>query len=513
MTRAMRKPAEAEPARLGALAKLPVFFDLAGKPAVVAGGTAAAAWKAELLAAAGADVAVFADVLHAEMQALLARGAAAGSLRHAGTAVDVAAFTGAAIFVADAADEAEAAAFVALARQAGVPVNVIDRPAFCDFQFGSIVNRSPVVVGISTDGAAPILGQAIRRRIEAMLPPALADWAGLAKRIRGRVSTALPSAASRRRFWERFSDWAFTRPAAEADADMLAAEIAGAAAGPEGRVTLVGAGPGDAGYLTLKALRALQSADVILFDNLVGDDVLELARREARRMLVGKRGHRDSCRQEDINDLMVKLARQGKHVVRLKSGDPAIFGRAGEELARLEAEGIPAAVVPGITAASAMAASLRLSLTHRDSAQSVRFVTGHSRHGCLPEDLDWQGLADPRTTTVVYMGGRTAGEFARRLIEAGLPAETPAVLASGIARPDELLHAGEVRGLGALARQASAGSGPVLIGIGWVFQEVRQQAGGIGSGEPHAGAPFLHRRQAEASAEPAGPIHLESRSG
>ena len=475
MTEPMRKPAEAAPARLGALAKLPVFLDLAGKPAVVAGGTAAAAWKAELLAAAGAEVAVFADALDAEMQALLARGAAAGSLRHTGAAADAAALAGAAIFVADAADEARAEAFVRLARQAGVPVNVIDRPAFCDFQFGSIVNRSPVVVGISTDGAAPILGQAIRRRIEAMLPPALADWAGLAKRIRDRVAIALASAAARRRFWERFSDWAFTRPADGMNEEALAAEIAGAAAGPEGLVTLVGAGPGDAGYLTLKGLRALQSADVILFDDLVDEDVLELARREARRMLVGKRGHRESCRQEDINDLMVKLARQGKHVVRLKSGDPAIFGRAGEELALLEAEGIPATVIPGITAASAMAASLRISLTHRDCAQSVRFVTGHSRHGRLPEDLDWRCLADPRATTVVYMGGRTASEFARRLIEAGLPPDTPAVLASGLTRPDEVIRGGEVRGLGALAEQAS-GSAPVLIGIGRMFRDVRHQA-------------------------------------
>lgn len=483
MTESMRKPAETAPARLGALAKLPVFFDLAGKPAVVAGGTAAAAWKAELLAAAGADVAVFADELDVEMQALLTRGAAAGSLRHAGTAVDAAALAGTAIVVADAADEAEAEAFVALARQAGVPVNVIDRPAFCDFQFGSIVNRSPVVVGISTDGAAPILGQALRRRIEAMLPPALGEWAGLGKRIRGRVADRLPSAAARRRFWERFSDWAFTRPVNGMNEEALAAEIAGAAAGPEGRVTLVGAGPGDAGYLTLKGLRALQSADVILFDDLVGDDVLELARREARRMLVGKRGHRDSCRQEDINDLMVKLARQGKHVVRLKSGDPAIFGRAGEELARLEAEGIPAAVVPGITAASAMAASLRMSLTHRDWAQSVRFVTGHSRHGRLPEDLDWQGLADPRTTTVVYMGGRTAGEFGRRLIEAGLPPDTPAVLASSVARPDEFVRSGTVAGLEGLSAAVAEGC-PVLVGIGRVFRDLRHALAG-----PHAAIP------------------------
>ena len=175
-----------------------------------------------------------------------------------------------------------------------------------------------------------------------------------------------------------------------------------------GRVTLVGAGPGDADLLTLKAVRALQSADIILFDDLVSDGVLELARREAKRMMVGKRGSRDSCSQDDINALMLKLARQGKHVVRLKCGDPMIFGRAGEEIAMLTAARHNGNVVPGITAASAMAARLGLSLTHRDHAQSVRFVTGHARSGALPDNLDWSGLADAQTTLIFYMAGNTA---------------------------------------------------------------------------------------------------------
>ena len=235
-----------------------------------------------------------------------------------------------------------------------------------------------------------------------------------------------------------------------------------------GRVTLVGAGPGDAELLTLKAVRALQSADVILFDALVSDDVLDLARREAKKMLVGKRGHRPSCRQEDINALMLKLARQGKHVVRLKSGDPVIFGRAGEEIAELKTNGIPVTIVPGITSASAMAASLGISLTHRDNAHSVRFVTGHSRGGALPEDLDWRGLSDPQTTLIIYMGGRTGRDCARRLIHEGLEPSTPVVIVAAVSR------ANETTWTGTLAELSNRPAGlttdqPVLIGIGRAF--------------------------------------------
>lgn len=232
-----------------------------------------------------------------------------------------------------------------------------------------------------------------------------------------------------------------------------------------GRVTLVGAGPGDPELMTLKAIRILQSADVILYDDLVSDEVLDLARREAKRMLVGKRGRRPSCAQEDINDLMVKLARQGKHVVRLKSGDPAIFGRAGEEIAYLDRAGIPVAIVPGVTSASAMAAAFGVSLTHRDHAQSVRFITGHARSGELPDDIDWRGVADPATTLVVYMGGRTAGEVAARLMAEGLSGATPVVAVASLSRD------GEKRWHGTLADLARSGLpaelvSPVLFGIG-----------------------------------------------
>ena len=241
-----------------------------------------------------------------------------------------------------------------------------------------------------------------------------------------------------------------------------------------GRVTLVGAGPGDPELLTFKAVRVLQSADVILFDALVSDEVLDLARSTAKKMLVGKRGGRPSCRQEDINDLMIKLARQGKHVVRLKSGDPGIFGRGGEEIAQLEDAGIAIDIVPGVTSASAMAARLGISLTHRDNAHSVRFITGHSRHGGLADDLDWPGLADAATTLVIYMGGRTARDFATRLIEHNLGGATPVVAVSSVSRTDEAIWSGTLSDLALGGLDADLDQ-PVIIGIGSAFAAYARQ--------------------------------------
>ncbi|MCF4165228.1 uroporphyrinogen-III C-methyltransferase [Zavarzinia compransoris] len=232
-----------------------------------------------------------------------------------------------------------------------------------------------------------------------------------------------------------------------------------------GHVTLVGAGPGDPDLLTVKAVKALQSADVVLFDDLVGDGILALVHAKARCLAVGKRGGRASCRQRDIDDLMVRFARRGRHVVRLKSGDPMIFGRAGEEIARLRREGIAVSVVPGVTAALAMAAELGVSLTHRDHARSVRFVTGHSRHGTLPDDLDWRGLADPATTLVIYMGGRTVAETVARLTEAGLPAATPALAMRAVGRPEAAMRAGPLAALPA-AVAALGLDEPLIIAIG-----------------------------------------------
>lgn len=466
MAAALRVPRDQAPPRMAPLAKLPVFLDLAGRRAIVAGGSAAAAWKTELLAACGAQVVVLAEEPAEEMLALVGD---VGSIVLEARAWVPGDLANAAIAILAARDDVEAASFAAAARAAGVPVNVIDKPAFCDFQFGAIVNRSPVVVGISTDGAAPILGQAIRRRIETLLPAGLAVWTAAARQLRERIAADLHGPQLRRAFWERFVDVAFTmRPGRAPEVRLAELLAAGRDAPRAGRVSLVGAGPGDAELLTLKAVRALQAADVILFDELVPPEVLDLARREARRMCVGKRGGRPSCRQEDINALMIRLARGGSRVVRLKGGDPMLFGRAGEEIAVLTAAGIPVDVVPGITAGLALAATLGVSLTHRDLAHSVRFVTGHGRHGDLPADLDWAGLADPETTLLVYMGGRTAGLLAARLLAEGVLPDTPACAVAALTRPEEARWTGPIGNLEQGLTTLPPGQ-PVLIGIGHVF--------------------------------------------
>lgn len=468
--KAPRKPAARAPGRLGPLAVLPVFFGLAGRRAVLAGNSDGAAWKAELLAAAGADVAIYADAPSEEMLALLERGAAAGSLTLHARPWSIDCLDGAALAVGDFADPAMAKAFRCAAKAAGVPVNTVDKPETCDFIFGSIVNRSPLVIGISTDGAAPILGQALRRRLEAWLPAGLTAWAQTARRLRERVLTAFEPGPQRRAFWENFAEMAFSGQKPEAlDVETLIASAAGRKAG---RVSLVGAGPGDAELLTIKALRALQSADVILHDDLVSEAVLQLARREARRIGVGKRGARESCKQDDINALMVALAREGNHVIRLKSGDPMIFGRAGEEIAQIEAAGIAYEVVPGISTAQALAAQFGVSLTHRDHAQSLAFVTGHSREGKLATTIDWQAAASGHQTTIFYMGARVAAGIRDNLLAHGLAPSTPGIAVAALTQAGQAHWLGPIAELEAGIASLPAGA-PILIGIGEVFGEAR----------------------------------------
>ncbi|MEM7462195.1 MAG: siroheme synthase CysG [Pseudomonadota bacterium] len=467
----LSQPRAAEPARMKPLANLPVFLQLENRRVIIVGGSDAAAWKAELLCAAGAIVEVIAPGLEQTFHKLINRATTSGNMTWTQGHWTTQPFSGAALIVADAESCEEAAELVAAARNTGVPINVIDRPEYCDFQFGSIVNRSPLVIGISTNGAAPILGQAVRRRIETLLQPALADWTKIASNIRSSVMTALKPGAERRAFWEQFSDRAFGETPKPDTIPSLKSEIGKIANATQskGKVTLVGAGPGDAELMTLKAVRALQSADIILFDDLVSDEVLELARREARRMLVGKRGGRKSCRQEDINAMMAKLARAGKQVVRLKSGDPMIFGRAGEEIAELNRHDIPVTVIPGITSALAMASALGVSLTHRDLAQSVRFVTGHSRKGNLPENLDWKAIADPKSTTIFYMGGRTANQIAERLINNGMQPHAPVAVAQSVSQPGQRYWTGSLARLGDCVGEFGYDN-PLLIGVGDVFR-------------------------------------------
>lgn len=466
-----RLPADLSPPRMDALARLPVFLALEGKRAVVAGGDAQAAWKAELLSAAGANVEVFAPAPGDEM-AGLARTPPRGVVAIRRRTIGSDDFTGVAVAVGAFADDGDAAQFAAAARAHGVPVNIIDKPAFCDFAFGAIVNRSPLVIGISTDGAAPVFGMAVRAKIEAMIPRGFARWAEAARRWRGALFAAGLSHPVRRRFWQIFSRYAAIHPDHEPtrlDFDGFLAETTDEAARPDiGSVTLVGAGPGDPELLTLRAVRALQSADIILVDDLVAPGILDFARREAKKMLVGKTGHGPSCKQEEINALMVTLAKAGKRVVRLKGGDPMIFGRATEEIAACRAAGIPVEVVPGISAAQGAASRLGVSLTHRERARRVQYVTGHGSDGRLPADIDWGSIADPSATTIVYMPVKTHAAFAAAAIAAGLDAATPAVAVVNATRPDETVIRATIADL-PQRLAAAAAAGPTVVMIGRVF--------------------------------------------
>ncbi len=471
-----RAPRERRGGRMDPLARLPVFFALAGKQVVVAGGGEPAVWKAELLSAAGAHVSVLATDPCADMRALAAS-PPDGPILLVERLWQPADLEGRALAIADAEDDAEAARFAAAARAAGVPVNVVDRPAFCDFAFGAIVNRSPLVVGISTDGAAPVFGQAIRAKIEALLPLGFKKWAQAAQDWRTAVSALGLSFHGRRSFWEGFTARALTAPERVPDEEdrraLFAAAETARAAPDTGSVVLVGAGPGDPELLTLKAVRALQSAEVVLYDDLVSPQVLDFARREAKKMLVGKTGYRPSCKQDDINTLMIRFAKEGRRVVRLKGGDPMIFGRAGEEISACRAAGIPVEVVPGISSAQGAAGRLVTSLTHRDHARRLQFVTAHARDGKLPKDLDFKALADPAATTVVYMPRRTLADLVARLDEAGIDMETPALAVFSATRPEEVVIAASLSRLPpAVDAAVEAGaSGPCLVLYGYALAE------------------------------------------
>jgi uroporphyrin-III C-methyltransferase / precorrin-2 dehydrogenase / sirohydrochlorin ferrochelatase len=466
---APRIPVESRPPRMERLARLPVFFALTGKRVVLAGGSAAAAWKAELLSAAGAEVDVFAYEVSDKVLALASDPPGGAIVLHL-RAWQRDDFPGAVLAVGALGNDDEAAHFAAAARSAGVPVNVIDKLKFCDFAFGSIVNRSPLVIGISTNGAAPVFAQAIRAKLEALIPFGFARWAEAARRWRDGVksSSGLPF-ASRRKFWQIFTATALTEPDREpvqADYDRIIAETRdeGERSGL-GSVTLVGAGPGDPELLTLRAVRALQSADIILIDDLVAPAILDFARREAKKMMVGKTGFGPSCRQDEINALMVSLAKAGRRVVRLKGGDPMIFGRAGEEIAACRKAGIAVEVVPGISAAQGAASRLGVSLTHRKLARRIQYVTAHGADGRLPSDIDWTSLADPVTTTVVYMPKRALAELAATAQARGLPADTPAIAVIAATRPDQEVIAATISDI-ALRLDAATPEGPVLVMIG-----------------------------------------------
>ncbi|WP_158266313.1 siroheme synthase CysG [Allosphingosinicella deserti] len=443
-----RTPIET-PARIAPLPNLPVFHKLTGRKVVVVGASEGAAWKVELLQAAGADVVQLTDTW------------VPGDLQ------------GAALAIADMPDRKEALRFVTAARAAGAPVNIIDQTDLCDFTFGTIVNRAPVVLAISTDGAAPMLGQSIRSRIESVLPLGLSAWAKAAAEWRPLLKARIPDFGARRGFWQRFTDAAWRGVDRTPSAEDFEALVADTPAARVGSVTLVGAGPGDPELLTLKAVRALQNATVILYDQLVTPEVLELARREAKRLAVGKTGHGPSCSQSEINRTIVELALAGETVVRLKGGDPLIFGRATEEIDACKAAGVPVSIVPGISAAQGAAASLGISLTERNTARRIQFVTGHGADGKLPADIDWGAMADRKATTVLYMPRKTLGEFVRKALAKGLDPATPAVAVANASRADEARVGGTIATIDDLAQALTPGA-PVTVLIGWVARDLAE---------------------------------------
>jgi uroporphyrin-III C-methyltransferase/precorrin-2 dehydrogenase/sirohydrochlorin ferrochelatase len=348
---ALERPAPARVPRMAALARLPIFLALAGRRAVVAGDGAPVAWKAELLSAAGAEVDVFAESPCEELRAIAAQ-APRGAIRLQSRSWQAADLLGAALAVGGFDDEGQAQSFAAAAHAAGVPVNLIDKPAHCDFSFGAIVNRSPLVIGISTDGAAPVFGQAIRARLETMLPRGFGRWADAAQSWRRQVRSARLSLAARHRFWQAFARLALAHPAREpapSDFDTLVSASRRDDAAAAGTLTLIGTGSGDPELLTLRAVRALQASDVILIDDRVSADIVDFARREARSMLVGDTTRAPASKENDTGALAIALAKSGKHVAWLRAGASLIHGRAEEAIAACRAAGIAVEIVPGVS--------------------------------------------------------------------------------------------------------------------------------------------------------------------
>jgi len=470
-TAVTRRPDEISSDLMQPLETLPVFYPLAGKRVVVIGGGEGASWKVDLAAATGARVDVFTPAPCEKLRETISARENVTLYERAAAVED---FKGATLAFGVTFDDAEADDARAAATAAGTPLNLADRPTMSDFIMGAIVNRSPLVIGVSTGGASPVFAQAVRGRIESLVPAAFAAWAKAAQQWRPQVLNSGLDFLARRDFWRRFTRLAFRdidRAPTNHDRDALLVEAgeAGAAAA-RGRVTLVGAGPGDPELLTLKGMRALAGADVVLFDDLVPASILDFARREATRINVGKRGYAPSVRQEEITALLVELARTGKNVVRLKGGDPLIFGRANEEIAALREAGFAIEVVPGVTAALAGAAALGASLTSREVARRVQFITAHTKDGEFPEDFDWGALVDKRATTAVYMGNRTLPELSRRLLLEGMAHDTPAFLIERASTPRERIIKGTIADL----PQKVAGEslvGPVMVLIGWALVE------------------------------------------
>ena len=474
--------------------QLPVFLNLRGWPCLVVGAGRVGAGKAEVLSAAGARVSIVAP----EAGARAAELAEAGRVSLHGRAFEDSDLDGCRLVVAATDDRALNRRIVALAESRGVLANSASEARIGHFSMPAIVDRSPVLAAVSTGGASPSLARYVRARLETLIPRSFGRLADLARAARPEVNARLSRISDRRAFWDRvfegpIAEMAFAGRLDEARAALAALLDSGGGSAPAtGEVYLVGAGPGDPDLLTFRAMRLMQQADVVVHDRLVSPGVLALARRDAEKIYAGKRRAEHALAQPSINRLLVRLAREGKRVLRLKGGDPFTFGRGGEEIATLAEEGIPFQVVPGVTAASGCAAYAGIPLTHRDYAHACIFVTGNRVEGRVV--LDWEAVARPDQTVVVYMGLASLHEICAGLVRHGLDAATPAALVEQGTTESQRVIEGRLGTLPGHAEGAAARA-PALLIVGEVVR-LRERLDWYRPGESgapvHAHATLAH---------------------
>ncbi len=446
----------------------PIFLNIKDRPCLVVGGGDVAARKVTLLCKAGGQVTVVAPYLCDRLSIQYQR----GEIRHQQRGFEPDDVAGNLIVIAATDDEELNRRVSELAKQQNIAVNVVDQPALCSFTMPSIVDRSPVVIAVSTGGASPVLARLLRARLETLIPAAYGRLARLVEGFRQQVKQRFATSDERRRFWEGVLQGPIAEMllAGQEPAARRALEQAMAQAHTgevTGEVYLVGAGPGDPDLLTFRALRLMQQADIILYDRLVSPEILDLTRRDADRIYVGKERSKHAVPQAEINELLVELANKGKRVLRLKGGDPFIFGRGGEEIDRLTDEGIPFQVVPGITAAAGCASYAGIPLTHRDYSQSCVFVTGHLKDGTT--DLNWETLTQPQQTVVIYMSLAGLEIICRELIVHGLPEATPAALIEQGTTQQQRVLIGDLATLPGIVKAAEVRA-PTLVIIGKVVE-------------------------------------------
>ncbi|MEM7358603.1 MAG: siroheme synthase CysG [Pseudomonadota bacterium] len=443
----------------------PVFMDLKNQPCLMVGGGEVALRKIRLMSSAGAKITVVAPQISESLQAEF--GDQLHIIERPFKDEDIGDYR---LITAATNDEAVNKRVSELAQARNIPVNVVDQPELCSFITPSIVDRSPVVVAISTGGGAPVLARMLRSKLESFIPASYGRLAAVMHKYRDRAKAQFSTEAARRRFWENvvqgpIAELFFAGRDQQAE-ELLQANFAEQALPTEsGEVWLIGAGPGDPDLLTFRALRLMQQADVVLYDRLVSEEILSLCRRDADRIYVGKRRSEHAVPQGKINQLLVDLASDGKRVVRLKGGDPFIFGRGGEEIELLAEAGIPFQIVPGITAASGCATYAGIPLTHRDHAQSCIFVTGHLKNGSV--DLDWPRLATKNQTAVVYMGLVGLPTICEQLIAHGVPGEMPIALVEQGTTANQRVFTGTLSNINERIADADVHA-PTLLIIGTV---------------------------------------------